>query len=416
MKLYLCMAAEGSCAFLLYLLLKKGFTRELSLKWRSRFLRINVLLYLIPVPWFVAEIKARLRTALEKAGMTFRDGEISAIDYPDTIWGSTIIKNAEGRIVYITGYQRYLPLILLGFFLFAVLIAAWIIAYIKLSRQYKRDAVCIEDGKIKIAVSPHLHSPVTIGFFKSTILLPEGGIQKGVVQHERAHAENRDGIFRFLSYVVIATQWYNPLCYFLLREMIAVSEMYCDEKATEAMTKEEKADYMRCMIASAEKKTRLVAMNLGAEKGLTKKRMMKIMGKNQKKVMKNAFAAGIVAVCFLISGIPALAYKKPITNSYEENVQDRNFGGFDVSVFVPEGETLPYEVPVQTKAGCIHNYEAGTCLEHDKQSNGSCAVTTYNAKRCRKCGHFELGSKISTLNYGVCPHETRISRGSAEID
>lgn len=432
MKLYLCMAAEGSAASILYLLLKKGLTCELPLKWKSLFLRINILLYLLPVPWFVMEIRALLKAALEKAGMTFRDGAASAIRYPDTVWGSMIIKNAAGKIIYVTGYQRYFPLILAGILLSLLLIAAWIAAYMKLSRQYKKDAVYMDGGKTKIAVSSHIDSPVTIGFFRSLILLPEGRIQQGVVRHEKAHVANRDVIFRFLSYVAIATEWYNPLCYFLLREMIAVSEMCCDEKATEEMTREEKTDYMRCMIAFAEKKTKLVAMSFGAKKGLTRERMMRIMGINQKKVMKNALAAGVVAVCLLISGIPALAYKEPITNTYGENVDisERNFGEVDCSAFVPEGEISPYEVTLpdfsmcdhvfvgqtgeaipcnvaeesHTKAACVHNYVTGAFSEHEKQSDGSCTVITYDARRCSKCGDVVLGSKISTADYDVCPH------------
>lgn len=432
MKLYLCMVVEGSIASILYLLLKKGFTCELPLKWKSCFLRINILLYLLPIPWFVTEIKALLRITMEKAGMTFQDGAASVVCYPDTVWGSMIIKNAMGRIIYVTGYQRCFPLILAEILLFVMLIVAWIAAYMKFSRQYKKDAVYLNDGKTKIAISSYVDSPVTIGFFRSLILLPEGRIQQGVVNHEKAHVANRDGIFRFLSYVVIAMEWYNPLCYFLLQEMIAVSEMYCDEKATKEMTKEEKADYMRYMIASAEKKTKLVTMSLGTGKELTRERMIRIMGKNQKKVMKNSLAACVVTVCFLISGIPALAYTEPIMNTYGENVNisDRNFREVDCSVFVPEGEISPYEVTVQgfsicdhvfvdqvgeifpcneteeshTKAACIHNYVTGTYSEHEKHSNGSCTVFTYNAKRCSKCGNVVLGSKISTVNYDVCPH------------
>ncbi len=448
MKLYLFMVAEGSVGTLLYLFFKKTCPYDLPLKWKTLFLKINILFYLLPVPWIASEIKGILKQTLEKVGMTFKEGPIADIHYPNNILGSIIYKSAEGKIIYITGYQRWFPVILAGAFLFVVLLLAWAVSYVKITHQYKKDVVYVDTGKywnhkergirkIEVGISPRINSPVTIGIFRPLILLPSDETQyataeQGVVCHERTHVENMDGIFRFLSCVVIATEWYNPLCYFLLREYIAVSEMQCDEAATEGMSKEEKAAYMRCIIASVERKTEIVTMSLGTGKGLTKERMMRIMGKNQKKIIKNVFAAGIVTVCFMVSSIPALAYKEPMEVKYGEGVDysGRNHSEVDCSVFAPEGETSLYEIITpdfsmadhvfvnqegevyfctesgqsQIREVCTHNYVAGIYSKHEKLIDGSCKIITYNAKRCIKCGNVEEGSRITTINYDACPH------------
>ena len=58
----------------------------------------------------------------------------------------------------------------------------------------------------------------------------------------------------------------------------------------------------------------------------------------------------------------------------------------------------------QQRASCAHNYETGTYSYHKKNSDGGCTVTTYNGKRCVKCGNVESETKISTFIYESCPH------------
>lgn len=59
---------------------------------------------------------------------------------------------------------------------------------------------------------------------------------------------------KFLAFIVVAVEWFNPLSYYLLREEMAVSEMLCDMVALEGRTKKEKSDYIRCLMETVQKK------------------------------------------------------------------------------------------------------------------------------------------------------------------
>mgnify|MGYP001033621862 FL=1 len=451
------MVVGGSICTLLYLILNKVLQWELSLKCRSIFLKINVAFYLLPLPLIAAELKGKLEVWLEGMGMTFpvfRQGKITVYT-PRNFWANLIIMDENNKIRYITGYHRVLPVVVAIFAVFCVLLAGWMIAYLAVCRNYKKDIIYmdseryikkLETGrkKIRIGLSPFISSPVTIGIIKPVILLPVNderyAASEGVIHHELKHIVNKDGLFRFLTFVIVAMEWYNPLAYYLVRENMAVSEMLCDEAAVKGMSKGEMVNYMECIIAAANKNQneKLVTATLGTSKSLTEERMKRIMGKNSKKLWKKGMAVGIMVSCFLISSIPALAYKEPPIWYVEEGIMQWDEAksmvvfvedGYDTmlgeewkypdwNVDFSQGDQLFIDenggvYPVkdselkgndQIKASCNHNYIAGDYHVHETNDSGGCTVITYNAKRCTKCGITKDTTEIASATYKACPH------------
>ncbi len=450
MRLYLCMVMGGSIFTLIYIILNRILKYGFSLKWKNIFLKTNIIFYLFPIPRIMILVKDNLKTILEKAGFVFHKCKGFQIVFSNNIWNSMIIKNKKNEVIYITGYQKLLPFIIAVSILFFVLVLGWIVTYLVINYWYKKEAVYVDSNKylseiykgkrkVQIAFSPKITSPVTVGIVRPVILLPSNNeiyavSGKGIVHHELNHILNMDEIFRFLAFLNIAMEWYNPLAYYLLRECIAVSEMLCDEAATSWMIKEEKVNYMKCIIASAEvpQKAEIVIMNFGTKKNLSKERMIKIMGKNTKKIMKNSMAFVCMLICFIVSSIPALAYKDPIEvveldpseNNIEEweqfdkliivpkdvvldSVESMDFSLSDTVIINQAGEVFYYEETDslrQNRKTCSHSYEAVTVFRHFLNSNGSCKVVRYNAKQCSKCENLILGSEISTNTYDPCPH------------
>ncbi len=451
------MAAGGSICTLLYLIFNKVLPWELSLKCRSIFLKINIIFYLLPLPLIAAEIKGKLDVWLNRVGITlpvFRQERVTVYT-PDNFWTNLIIMDENNKIKYVTGYHKILPVVVVIFAVFCVLLAGWMIAYLAVCHNYKKDIIYMDsDGyikkqktgrrKIRMGVSPYVSSPVTIGIIKPIILLPINNeryvASEGVIHHELKHIVNADGLFRFLTFVIVAMEWYNPLAYYLVRENMAVSEMLCDEAAVKGMSKGEIMSYMECIIAAADKNQseKLIAATLGTSKSLTEERMKRIMGKNQKRLWKKGMAVGIMACCFLISSIPALAYKESPVWQEEEGIilwdettrmgifveegcdamlgeewkyPDWNvdFGQGDQLFIDENGEVYPVKESDlnsnnQIQSTCEHNYVVGDYHVHKVNSSGGCTVTTYSAKRCTKCGDTKDVTKKSSSTYEVCPH------------
>ena len=60
-----------------------------------------------------------------------------------------------------------------------------------------------------------------------------------MILHELNHVSCKDALERFFCSCVIVVHIFNPLAYYLFREMIAVSEMISDEAALEGRTKQQ---------------------------------------------------------------------------------------------------------------------------------------------------------------------------------
>lgn len=450
MRLYVYMVLGGSICTLLYIFFNVILPCELSLKWKNIFLRINVILYLLPFPWIAAEVKGALKELLGMAGVVFSRTSRGDIVYPKRIWESMIIRDKNKEILYITGYQKWFPAILAGCAVFGILLVGWMIACLITGYIYKKDMINLDADRylkgssdkkrrVRMGLSPNVDSPVTIGMVKPVILFPldtkkYSASERGIICHELHHIINMDVLFRFLSFMIIAMEWYNPLVYYLFKENMTVSEMLCDEAAVKSMNKEEKTDYMRCIIAAAEQpqNAKKVIMTLGATKGLTKERMMRIMGKNEKKIWKRGLTAGIMVLCFVFSSIPALAYEEPLgmeimdadtidewkradifMNGTEKKVYIMGMVDFSQGeyIFMNEADEIFFVTDSeldnenQTRVICIHSYESGSFSNHEPNGDGGCTVITYSAKKCSKCGHVDVGTRISTITYDVCPHK-----------
>lgn len=449
MKLYVCMVLAGSICTFLYIFLNCVLPYEFDLKWKKIFIRINIMFYLPIFPWIMVKLKENLRALINKTGIFFSSDKIPNMINTKNVWESIIVDNVDGKIIYITGYQKLLLFVIAMSFIFWMLITGWLIGYLIICCHYKRDIIYLDADKylknikqknwIRVSASVHVTSPITIGIIKPIILFPIDrenyeSAMEGIIQHELTHICNLDILFRFFTFAIIAVQWYNPLTYYLLRENIAVSELLCDEAATDGMSKEEKLCYMRCIIAATEEKKNLetLVIALGATKGLSKRRLKIIMNKNEKKFWRRNLAVGILIVCFIVSSIPAMAYEEPIKHTYDINSVSQEWINVDKVTFMPEEaerkETIGIEFDLnngvfvskvgetyfynnfelsdenQMHSACLHTYQAGTYSMHETKDDGGCVVTVYNAKRCSKCGHIIIGEEIEMHTYKVCPH------------
>ena len=79
--------------------------------------------------------------------------------------------------------------------------------------------------------------PVTVGFFRTTIVLPSGWRRWSdstlltVLAHEEAHAARRDPLVAGLASLNLCVFWFHPLAWWLRRTLVLTAEQVCDEAA-----------------------------------------------------------------------------------------------------------------------------------------------------------------------------------------
>lgn len=453
MKLYLSMVAMGSIGTLAYIIIMHLLPRNFDLRRRQRYLQWNISMYLLPYPWLICELKYAVRYLLEKAGVfIYREQvwESSTVD----LFGSLKVVESNGDLICFVGYERWIPYLVTGTFICLSMIGIVMIRCITQANALRRNlestgSILVNKGKIQIGVKFNLGGPVSVGIWKPIVIVPKdesiyGDSWNAVLKHEAAHVQNHDSFFRLLTAIVVAVEWYNPLAYYLVKEYIAVGELLCDQEATTGMEKEQKREYMKCILIAVEPCHRYegLVQHFGATKKLTRRRLDYIMG-NRKKTWKRRTSFLVALCCFGLSSIPAMAYDTPeqVQNMTEKEWVKEEWQNVDVLEFIPEDKNfadpnwhsvLEDDINLDfsesnilfmnendsvwliekennnnssTRKICSHSYVAGDVAKHSPNGDGSCVVTIFEGKKCTKCGYTLTGKEKSSHKYATCPHK-----------
>ncbi len=97
--------------------------------------------------------------------------------------------------------------------------------------------------RVRLLESPRASLPVTCGFFRSSVLLPENANEwtaerrRSVLLHEMAHVKRRDCLVQLFAQLTCAAHWCNPAVWFAARELRRESERACDDLVLHAGTR-----------------------------------------------------------------------------------------------------------------------------------------------------------------------------------
>ncbi len=76
--------------------------------------------------------------------------------------------------------------------------------------------------------------PLVYGFFRPTVLLPEGVDDRpafvGVMAHELIHIRRGDLWWKLISLAAVSLHWFNPLVYWAVKRFAEETELSCDEQ------------------------------------------------------------------------------------------------------------------------------------------------------------------------------------------
>ncbi len=148
--------------------------------------------------------------------------------------------------------------------------------------------------------------PFTIGFFRSTVFLPDTGYQKRdlryILRHELVHCAGRDTQLKLLFIAVKALHWFNPLAWFMKTMADQDMELACDERVLKDTTRAERNEYSEVLLScvGTDRAGRSV-LSTGYVQGIRfiKKRFRNIFNIQRK--------SGVAAVCVLVAVLMAVS-------------------------------------------------------------------------------------------------------------
>ncbi|MFY9727278.1 MAG: M56 family metallopeptidase [Bryobacteraceae bacterium] len=197
---------------------------------------------------------------------------------------------------------------------------AWLGVGLWQLRRYRRRAVPLEneDVRAEVLLSAEISSPVTFGWRRPVILLPERfpqlsrTMQQAILCHEDLHVERCDWLFTVAEELVRAALWFHPAIWWLLGEIQLAREQAVDSRVVEITQSRDPYVDALLEMAGARLELDLAPAPLFLRKRHLKQRVLGIVREATMSKTRwiSALAASVVflaAACWLVTGAFPLA-------------------------------------------------------------------------------------------------------------
>ena len=165
--------------------------------------------------------------------------------------------------------------------------------------------------KINIVVDDMINSPSLIGIWKIRIIIPNNltNLSKEELQHiflhELCHFKSKDTWVDNMLLFLQCIHWFNPIIWYLFKQMRNDMEMACDERVLSVLNEKDHNKYGLTMLTVLEKvnynKKFALGLNMADDKKTIKKRVELI--KNSKHFLKKKKILTITGlICLLVMG------------------------------------------------------------------------------------------------------------------
>ena len=161
-----------------------------------------------------------------------------------------------------------------------------------------------------------VRTPVMFGVFSPKIVLPEreydAELLLNILRHELMHYHRFDTLYKWVANVILSVHWFNPLSWFIRKELNRACELSCDEMLLRSMTRGEKQSYgntLLSMAATSALPAGVVATTFATEKRNLKERLVQIMEykKSGARMLAAVLALVLLAGCGMAAGPAASA-------------------------------------------------------------------------------------------------------------
>ena len=197
-----------------------------------------------------------------------------------------------------------------------------VFSYLKFSFYLKRNLMepdsftkevyaSIPGRKPALYFSDSARTPMMLGVFKPKIVLPFREYNEelliNILRHELTHYRRFDALYKWASVTILSVHWFNPVAWFIRKEINRSCEMSCDEMLLRSMDRAEKQSYgdsLLLMAASTALPSAVVATSFATEKRNLKERLVQIMSyrKSGTRILAAALTVVLLTGCGVAAG------------------------------------------------------------------------------------------------------------------
>lgn len=181
--------------------------------------------------------------------------------------------------------------------------------------------------KIITRTSDKISSPLMIGLFRPTLLLPKTTMTEeqfdNILAHEMVHFKRKDIWYKWFISIVKCIHWYNPTVYYISKQADIECEISCDLAVVKGMSEEQETNYINTiltLLATGNQRKAALTTGMTSDKKTLKRRftMIKNKVKFNKKTLIISIILAIVVLCGTVLASGLLNGK--ILNEYENEL------------------------------------------------------------------------------------------------
>lgn len=182
-----------------------------------------------------------------------------------------------------------------------------------------------KNDRVKLVRNKYAPTPMLIGIIKPCIIIPDIDFTdnqlKNILHHEITHMHVFDIGIKWLMVIATSIHWFNPLMYFIRKEINRACELSCDEGVIKNLSDEEKQGYgdtLISMVAEHKYSIGILSTTMCEEKKTLKERLLSIMKHSKKSRLITIASAILIIMVVCISLV--LGAGVGITNRKPPNI------------------------------------------------------------------------------------------------
>ena len=216
-----------------------------------------------------------------------------------------------------------------------------VLRYIRLNIKIRKNSEVIScpetraytDRRINVRIWENVASPFITGIFRPTLILPKTELSEeqlhNILRHEMTHFKRHDILYKWFAEFVKCVHWFNPMAWYVSKQIAAECEISCDMSVTKNMTDSEEMSYVSTILSllpTGKSKQLPLTTQMASSKKFLKRRFVMIKNKKTTSRFMSVLSAVIAAIMLsttvfasgVLSDLTTDDYTIEITNNGEK--------------------------------------------------------------------------------------------------
>ena len=202
-----------------------------------------------------------------------------------------------------------------------------VVRYVRLNIKIRKNGEVIScpetreytDRRINVRIWENVASPFITGIFRPTLILPKTELSEeqlhNILRHEMTHFKRHDILYKWFAEFVKCIHWFNPVVWYVSKQIAAECEISCDMSVTKNMSGSEEMSYVSTilsMLPTGKSKQLPLTTQMASSKKFLKRRFIMIKNKKTTSRFMSVLSA-VIAVIMLSTTVFASGVLSDLT-------------------------------------------------------------------------------------------------------